>query len=319
MSALGLDAKQVAVMTNCDVRTVKHWAEHYETTGSIKDDPGRGRKKITTETQDDNIVRSAQETPLTTPRIIRSRLELDVSARTIRRRLDEAGLYGRVARMEYPFTDEHIEKRRAFALAHLDWTVDEWNRVIYADEAFICLGASGQVWVQRPQDTAWVKEYMVDGIDGFAPKIGIFGSFTHAGVGPMQIYDCNMDKYYYRSILNDSVYAYANQKYGEKGCYYLHDNAPYAKANVVKWWFKGKQIERLEMPPYSPDVNPTENLWAVLKRQIDARAPKTIEELTKITREEWLKLDPTFCDKLVQSMPNRMQAIVDAEGYKTRY
>ena len=135
----------------------------------------------------------------------------------------------------------------------------------------------------------------------------------------MQIYDCNMNKYYYRSILNDSVYAYANQKYGEKGCYYLHDNAPYAKANVVKWWFKGKQIERLEMPPYSPDVNPTENLWAVLKRQIDARAPKTIEELTKITREEWLKLDPTFCDKLVQSMPNRMQAIVDAEGYKTRY
>ena len=76
VSAIGLDAKQVAVVTNCDVRTVKHWVEHHETTGSIEDDPGRGRKKITIETQDDNIVRSAQDTPITTPRIIRSRLGL---------------------------------------------------------------------------------------------------------------------------------------------------------------------------------------------------------------------------------------------------
>lgn len=58
LSALGLDAKQVAVMTSCDVRTVKHWLEQYKTTGSIEDAPGRGRKRITTDTQDDKIVRS---------------------------------------------------------------------------------------------------------------------------------------------------------------------------------------------------------------------------------------------------------------------
>lgn len=138
MSALGLDAKQVAVMTSCDVWTVKHWLEQYKTTGSIEDAPGRGRKRITTDTEDDKIVRSAQKTPFVTPRILRSRLELDVSARTIRRRLDEAGLYGRVARMEYPFTDEHIEKRLTFAIAHADWTVQEWNRVTFADDQQMC-------------------------------------------------------------------------------------------------------------------------------------------------------------------------------------
>ena len=61
------------------------------------------------------------QTPITTPRLIRSELGIDASARTVRRRLDEAGLFGRVARIEFPLTEEHIRKRLAFAHAYGGW------------------------------------------------------------------------------------------------------------------------------------------------------------------------------------------------------
>jgi hypothetical protein len=57
------------------------------------------------------IVGFARSTRFTTPRLINYELQTDVSNRTIRRRLNEAGVLGRVARVEYSFIDEHIAQR----------------------------------------------------------------------------------------------------------------------------------------------------------------------------------------------------------------
>lgn len=99
----------------------------------------------------------------------------------------------------------------------------------------------------------------------------------------------------------------------------MHDNAPYATANICLQSLEDHEVELIEMPPYSPDLNPTENLWAVLKKAIDKRGPRTMRQLTKIVTEEWSKIDSDFCAKLVASMPARMKAVLDADGHKTRY
>ena len=113
---------------------------------------------MTSEDTDTSIVATATETPITTPRIIRSELGVEASARTVRRRLDKAGLFGRVARIEYPFTQGHITRRLAFAQEHQDWTDEQWAHILFADETYICLGAQGRVWVQRPEDAAFLSE-----------------------------------------------------------------------------------------------------------------------------------------------------------------
>jgi len=41
------------------------------------------------------------------------------------------------------------------------------------------------------------------------------------------------------------------------------------------------------MPSYSPDVNPIENIWAILKRQVNKRHAETIEDLQEIIPEIW--------------------------------
>ena len=64
---------------------------------------GRGSKRKAEEATD-SIVDLAIERKFTTPREIIRELQLPLSHDTVRRRLDEAGLFGRVARKEYPFS-----------------------------------------------------------------------------------------------------------------------------------------------------------------------------------------------------------------------
>jgi transposase len=177
LSSLGLDVSVITRLTACDERTIDKWVSQFKDTGSLEDLPRVGRKRVTTEDDDEEIAQSARDKPRTVPKQIRNSLQLDVSARTVRRRLDEAGLFGRVARMEYPFTDRHLQSRFDFAQDHLKWTSKQWQHVVYADEAYICLGESGEVWVQRPTDTAWMKEYMVQSTECFPLKIGMLACF----------------------------------------------------------------------------------------------------------------------------------------------
>ena len=48
-------------------------------------------------------------------------------------------------------------------------------------------------------------------------------------------------------------------------------------------------IPRFTHPPHSPDLNAVENVWAVLKRQVEARRPRarTRSELIVHVHEEW--------------------------------
>ena len=49
------------------------------------------------------------------------------------------------------------------------------------------------IWVQRPQDTAYQSQFVPQGQSNFPPKIGIWGCFTRQAVGALRIFDDNMD------------------------------------------------------------------------------------------------------------------------------
>ena len=95
----------------------------------------------------------------------------------------------------------HITRRLAFAQEHQDWTDEQWAHILFADETYICLGAQGRVWVQRPEDAAFLSEYMVQGQTNFAPKIGIWACFSSKGVGALRIFDDTMDTRLYTDTM----------------------------------------------------------------------------------------------------------------------
>ena len=74
-------------------------------------------------------------------------------------------------------------------------------------------------------------------------------------------------------------------------------------------------------PANSPDLNPIENLWHILRDRIRKRKvqPRTKEALIEALQEEWLKLDIKIVNDLIDSMPRRLQAVIDAKGGATKY
>jgi len=85
---------------------------------------------------------------------------MDVSSRTIDRRLIEVGLFGRVARHQKKFSTAEKRKRLSFAEGYKSWTAENWKHVMFADEKiFWGEGFWGQVFVRRPKGEALNPDY----------------------------------------------------------------------------------------------------------------------------------------------------------------
>ncbi|KAF2366002.1 Transposase Tc1-like [Trinorchestia longiramus] len=74
-----------------------------------------------------------------------------------------------------------------------------------------------------------------------------------------------------------------------------------------------------EWPSQSSDMNPIENLWRELKLKIQKRGPNNITELKEISIEEWNKITPETCKRLVVNYYKRLEAIINNKGYATKY
>ena len=75
----------------------------------------------------------------------------------------------------------------------------------------------------------------------------------------------------------------------------------------------------LDWPSQSPDLNPIENLWKELNFKAKSRSVKTEDELYEELLKEWNSLDPKYLQKIVDSIPNRCQAVIKNNGMPTKY
>ena len=77
------------------------------------------------------------------------------------------------------------------------------------------------------------------------------------------------------------------------------DNDPRHTSKVVAKWLKDNKVKVLKWPSQSPDLNPIEHLWAELKKCMRAKRPINQTQLHQLCQEEWAKIHPTYCGKLV--------------------
>ena len=99
------------------------------------------------------------------------------------------------------------------------------------------------------------------------------------------------------------------------------DNARPHAARLNTNFLQTQGIQVMQWMPYSPDLNPIEQLWDELGRCVSARRrqPATRQMLIQALQEEWDRLPQQTIRNLVQSMRRRCVACVRARGGHTRY
>ena len=101
---------------------------------------------------------------------------------------------------------------------------------------------------------------------------------------------------------------------------FMQDGAPCHRAKIVTQFLKPKKIRILDWPGNSPDLNPIENLWSILKDKVSEKQPTSAKMLEQAIKEVWVReLSNEYCQSLVESMPRRLEAVIKAKGGPTKY
>jgi transposase len=308
---------EIAKEVRCSVPTVRHWISRYALTGTVKDEP-RGRKRKTDENTDVNIVVTSIDDHFKKPKQIKAALDLEVSRRTVDRRLIEADLPGRVAKKEHNFTDEHLRKRVSFGEGYMNWTKHDWSLVLFSDESHVEMGEHGQIWVRRPVGDPYDPEYMAHK-EPHPDRVSIWACISSRGLGAIHIFTQNLDAKLMKQIVQKHLIKTAQRLFPPGNWWLLWDNDKKHKSILVQTWLHRWGINRIDFPPYSPDLNPIENFWNDLKRRIETHNATNIAELQEHIMIEWNNTDPDFLAKIADSMPDRCRAVVASGGHKIPY
>lgn len=107
-------------------------------------------------------------------------------------------------------------------------------------------------------------------------------------------------------------------------CFQLlfQDNCSIHTAKICGNWFdQHPDLERINAPANSPDLNPIENVWAKTTQGWELVYPRNVVNLDEQVQRNWEKLreDPDYFKKLYESMPTRLNAVIDANGGHTKY
>lgn len=232
------------------------------------------------------------------------------------------GLYGRVARHKRAYNAAEVRKRLSFAEGYRGWSEAQWERVLFSDEkAFYGDGFCGRVYVRRPVGTASHPEYCVDK-KAHPVKVNVWACFCAAGQGYTYIFNESLDSKLLKKIFEDGHLLHSAEDRGLLGTgewWFLQDNDPKHKSKLIQEWLHNKGISCIDFPPYSPDLNPIENLWATLARRVEKMPCNTVESLQNAVETAWKEIEPELMRSLVHSMPARCQAVIDAKGFHTKY
>lgn len=97
------------------------------------------------------------------------------------------------------------------------------------------------------------------------------------------------------------------------------DNDPKHRSKIAKKWKAENGVRVLPWPSMSPDQNPIENIWQIMKMNIRRKKIRTLRSFKAQITNVWNRLNPVLSRKLVDSIQNRITSLVKAEGDYTLY
>ena len=148
-----------------------------------------------------------------------------------------------------------------------------------------------------------------------------WGSFSYQGVGSLVPIEGIMNAKKYIKLIKQTIVKDMQEAFPNNDGKFQQDLAPCHRAKTVQSEFTNNDIDLLFWPGNSPDLNPIENLWSILKAEQKKRDSGTKDKLKEIVIDLWFN-HPNItkhCKKLVESMPTRIQKLIENQGGHINY
>jgi transposase len=318
----GASERQISAKLRMPKSTVHDIIQLIKDTGSTAPRKRFGKARITSKQTDNMIRRAAVRDPTISSTQIRADLPNDVtvSTRTIRRRLlKDAGLRSRRPALKPRLSLKNIRDRIAFCRAHRHWSITKWRQVMFSDETQIKQFAPHKSLVRRPPNQRFNARYTVPAVKQ-CPSIMVWGAIASSGRCGIYLMQKGqtVNSQQYLKILQEKV---PNLMEIRRCKIFQHDGAPCHQSRLVKSWLEDHNVQVLgPWPGSSPDLNPIENCWVKLKSAVSRTNPTSLDDLAHKIRQAWItEITPEYCQALVDSMPDRINAVLKAHGGATKY
>ena len=229
-----------------------------------------------------------------------------LSVNTIYNYMNKVGKF--VLPKESSILDQEKKSKRLLHCMKLS-NLSSIDNIIFSDESMIVLRRN-KCKVFQIRGTKSIKRYHLKNI-----KIMVWGAISMKGkvhlhvVGPK---DTVTGDYYCKNIL-ESFIEKANEIYPKKWIF-MQDNARPHKAHNTLDFLKERDVELLDHPPYSPDLNPIETVWGLLKRKVEKLNPQNYWDLRIAIENSWKTIDNESIKNIIQHLKTTVNQVIKARG-----
>lgn len=248
--------------------------------------------------------------------VLKNRGIASVSHETVRKGARAAGLKPYRPVLKPRLTDAQRLRRLEFARTHADY---DWTSVFFSDETTIVTHSKPN----RQNDRVWAvsaQEVPPIPTQKYSSYVKFWGGIGYYGKSPLVVCDKPFNSNEYIRVLKKGLRGVDQQYDGPWELQHDGDRA-HTSSETMRWLAaRNPPVSVLEgWPPNSPDINVIENKWPLLKNAVAAREPKSREELIRVAREEWSKIDLDSIRTLIDSIPRRLLLLRRAKGGPIAY
>jgi transposase len=287
----------------------------FDETGQIPATRIGGRpRKVTDAILDFIDIRTLQAASLPSTRLgmeVKERFGVQLAKSTIVTARNKMGFHFQPPRHSQVLEPRHKEERREFCDRQLSQP-QYLPTIHFSDESRFVLGDDKRwIWYRRGEENDSAFHHK----QKFPPALMIFAVigvdyksrllFVHGNI--------NADKY----IENLEALGFIeelDQKHGPLEWIFQQDGAPCHTAQIAIDWIEESCDLLAGWPANSPDLNPIEMLWAILKEMVARLNPGSIEELQSVLLSCWNDIKQEMIDRLVLSFERRLRLCQQLEG-----
>ena len=205
-----------------------------------------------------------------------------------------------------------METRSVWAAEKVSW-VDKWETVVFSDEKKFNLdGPDGNqyYWHDLRKEPQYFSKRQMGG-----GSCMVWGAFGYHGTSEIVFISGRQRSTNYVNTLEMHLLPFGDTICGHEWIF-QQDNASIHSSHQTKTWLEENRIEVLDWPARSPDLNPIENIWGIIVRDVyvNGRQFRSINELREAITKSLASIPKKILQNLITSMHKRLIKVIKKNG-----